>query len=58
MDPAVFASGVQRFHVLARSIEDQEGARLPGMRRYAVRKRAAESGIAVSDTLLAEIEAL
>jgi (2R)-3-sulfolactate dehydrogenase (NADP+) len=58
MDPAVFASGVQRFHVLARSIEEQEGARLPGMRRYALRKRAAESGIAITDTLLAEIEAL
>jgi (2R)-3-sulfolactate dehydrogenase (NADP+) len=58
MDPAIFASGVERFAVLARSIEEQEGARLPGMRRYALRKRAQTNGIAVSDALLAELKAL
>lgn len=58
MDPTAFASGIERFAVLARSIEEQEGARLPGMRRYALRKRAAEEGIAVSDALLSEINAL
>jgi (2R)-3-sulfolactate dehydrogenase (NADP+) len=58
MDPAIFASGVERFAVLARGIEEQDGARLPGMRRYALRERAMELGIAVSDALLAEIKAL
>ena len=58
MDPAVFASGVERFAVLARSIEEQQGARLPGMRRYALRKRAQAHGIAVSGELLKELKAL
>jgi (2R)-3-sulfolactate dehydrogenase (NADP+) len=58
MDPSAFASGVERFAELARSIEEQDGARLPGMRRYALRKRAQAEGIAVSDALLAEINAL
>lgn len=58
MDPSAFASGGERFAVLARSIEEQDGARLPGMRRYALRKRAASDGLAVSDALLAELKAL
>jgi (2R)-3-sulfolactate dehydrogenase (NADP+) len=58
MDPLAFASGLDRFLVLARSIEEQEGARLPGVRRLALRKRAREHGITVGDTLLAEIRAL
>ena len=58
LDPAAFASGVERFAVLARSIEEQDGARLPGMRRYALRKRAETEGLAVSDALLAELKAL
>jgi len=58
MDPAAFASGVERFQVLAQSIEEQEGARLPGIRRLVLRKRAMEHGITISDTLLAEIKAL
>lgn len=58
MDPAIFASGVERFAVLARGIEEQDGARLPGMRRYALRKRAMELGLAVGDAMLAEIKAL
>ena len=58
MDPAVFAGGVERFAVLAQSIEEQRGARLPGIRRYALRERAHREGIAVSDTLLQEIRAL
>jgi hypothetical protein len=55
---AVFASGVDRFAVLARSIEEQDGARLPGMRRYALRERAEAEGLTVSDALLAELNAL
>jgi (2R)-3-sulfolactate dehydrogenase (NADP+) len=58
LDPAVFASGVERFAVLARSIEEQDGARLPGMRRYVLRRRAEVEGLAVGDTLLAELKAL
>ena len=58
MDPSIFASGVERFAVLARSIEDQDGTRLPGTRRYELRKRAAEHGLAVSDAVLSEIKAL
>ena len=58
MDPNVFASGVERFAVLARSIEEQDGARLPGMRRYGLRKKAETAGLAVSDALLAELKAL
>jgi len=58
MDLSAFASGVERFAVLARSIEEQDGARLPGMRRYGLRRRAAAEGIAVSEALLAEIKSL
>jgi (2R)-3-sulfolactate dehydrogenase (NADP+) len=58
MDPSVFASGIERFAVLARAIEEQEGARLPGMRRHALRSHARSHGLAVSDALLAELKAL
>jgi (2R)-3-sulfolactate dehydrogenase (NADP+) len=58
LDPTIFASGVERFAVLAREIEEQDGARLPGMRRYELRRRAAELGIAFSDAVFAEIKAL
>ena len=58
MDPSVFASGVERFAVLARAIEQDDGARLPGMRRYALRKRVQTDGLMVSDALLAEINSL
>ena len=43
---------------MARSVAEQDGARLPGTRRFAARARAAEEGITLSDTLLAEIERL
>jgi (2R)-3-sulfolactate dehydrogenase (NADP+) len=42
---------------LAASIEEQPGARLPGSRRLAARDKAKAEGLAVSDGLLAEIEA-
>ncbi|MCJ2084840.1 Ldh family oxidoreductase [Methylobacterium sp. E-005] len=47
----------ERFAVLAGAIEGQDGARLPGGRRLALR-RAAEAGLDVADTLVAEIKAL
>lgn len=60
-DPIAFAGAgagaTSRFAVLAATIEDQEGARLPGSRRLAARRKAAAEGLTVSDALLAAIEA-
>ena len=47
-----------RFDMLTRSIEAQDGARLPGMRRLRAREKAKAEGVTVSDALLAEIEAV
>ena len=58
IDPAAFAGGVARFARLAAAIEAQPGARLPGARRLAPRAEARRDGLAVSDALLREIEAL
>jgi (2R)-3-sulfolactate dehydrogenase (NADP+) len=44
--------------MLIASIESQPGARLPGTRRLAARRKAAREGLAVSDALWREIEAL
>jgi (2R)-3-sulfolactate dehydrogenase (NADP+) len=58
-DPTTFgANAVARFGVLAQSIEKQQGARLPGMRRLAARKKAKAEGLTISDALLKEIEAV
>jgi (2R)-3-sulfolactate dehydrogenase (NADP+) len=59
-DPAAFggAGTLEHFAALAASIEGQPGARLPGARRLMLREKAKRDGIAVSDSLLAEIEAL
>ena len=46
-----------RFAVLAASIEQQPGARLPGSRRMAARAKARAEGLSVPDALMAEIEA-
>jgi len=57
-DPVAFApDALQRFVALAASIEEQPGARLPGSRRIAAREKARAEGLAISDALLAEIEA-
>ncbi|CAA2106738.1 (2R)-3-sulfolactate dehydrogenase (NADP(+)) [Methylobacterium bullatum] len=59
IDATAFAgNALERFAVMARSVAEQDGARLPGTRRFAARARAAEGGITLSDTLLAEIERL
>jgi len=47
-----------RFAELAGSIEMQDGARLPGARRLALRARAEAEGLSVPDALVAEIAAL
>lgn len=59
IDAEAFGTEAQaRFAQLAGSIEAQDGARLPGTRRLALRARAAEEGLTVPDALVAEIEAL
>jgi (2R)-3-sulfolactate dehydrogenase (NADP+) len=58
-DPLAFSGDtISRFVVLASSIEQQAGARLPGARRIAARKKAAAEGLNVADALLAEIAAV
>jgi (2R)-3-sulfolactate dehydrogenase (NADP+) len=57
-DPAAFGGSLERFGALIASIESQPGARLPGTRRLAARRKAARDGLPVSDALWREIEAL
>jgi (2R)-3-sulfolactate dehydrogenase (NADP+) len=57
-DPEAFGGGVAHSGRLAAMIAAQPGARLPGSRRLAARARAQRDGLAVSDALLREIEAL
>jgi len=58
-DPAAFGGdALARFAQLARAIEQQPGARLPGARRLAVRQRAVEEGMNVADALVKQLEAL
>jgi (2R)-3-sulfolactate dehydrogenase (NADP+) len=58
-DPAAFGGDAgARFAVLAQSIEDQPGARLPGARRLAAREKARKEGLTISDVLMKEIEAI
>ncbi len=60
IDPTAFGGegALVHFGALAKSIEDQPGARLPGARRLAAREKAAREGLAVTDKLLADIEAV
>jgi (2R)-3-sulfolactate dehydrogenase (NADP+) len=58
-DPSAFGGdAISRFAALALSIEQQDGARLPGTRRIAARKKAASEGLTIADALLAEIAAV
>ncbi len=59
-DPVAFAGAgsLARFGELARMIEAQPGARLPGSRRFETRAAAQRDGLVVADRLLAEIAAL
>ena len=58
IDPGAFGGdALARFGMLARSIESQAGARLPGMRRLKARDKAKAEGLAISDALMKEIEA-
>ncbi|MFC3691769.1 Ldh family oxidoreductase [Chenggangzhangella methanolivorans] len=57
-DPAAFSSSApERFAVLAGAIEAQEGARLPGARRLALRAKAQTEGLDVSESVLADLTA-
>ena len=60
IDPAAFGGegALAHFGALAKSIEDQPGARLPGARRLAARDKAAKEGLTITDKLLADIEAV
>ena len=55
---ALHPGAPERFALLAAAIEGQDGARLPGSRRLALRARAAAEGLTVPDALVAEIAAL
>lgn len=57
-DPSAFGGTLDHFAALARSIEAQPGARLPGTRRLSLRDKARQNGIAINDALFAEIKAL
>jgi len=60
IDPGPLSGGsfAARLEVLIAALEDQDGARLPGERRFALRAAAARDGIAVPRVLLTEIRAL
>jgi (2R)-3-sulfolactate dehydrogenase (NADP+) len=56
-DPGAFAAdAAARAEALFQAMAAQSGVRLPGERRFALRKRAQADGIELPDTLLAEIE--
>jgi (2R)-3-sulfolactate dehydrogenase (NADP+) len=57
-DPAAFGGSGEHVARLIGSIEEQAGARLPGTRRLAGRRKAASEGLQLSDGLLKDIEAL
>jgi (2R)-3-sulfolactate dehydrogenase (NADP+) len=55
LDPGAFGSGADfgaRMTQLAAAIEGQDGARLPGSRRLALREKAREKGLEVPDALI------
>jgi (2R)-3-sulfolactate dehydrogenase (NADP+) len=59
LDPAAIdAGGVARIEFLCRAIAAEDGVRLPGERRHALRARAARDGLVVAREVLAEVTAL
>ncbi|WP_430465001.1 Ldh family oxidoreductase [Tabrizicola sp.] len=57
IDPDAFAPGfVDRIAALAEAIQAQEGARLPGARRVAARRRLDAAGIEVDDDLAGRLQ--
>ena len=55
---ALSPAAPERFSDLAAAIEAQDGSRLPGARRLALRARAAAEGLDLPEALMAEIAAL
>jgi (2R)-3-sulfolactate dehydrogenase (NADP+) len=58
LDPAAFAGSTSlpdRVSLLARAIEGEAGARVPGTRRFALRERALREGVAVDAKLVADV---
>ena len=60
IDPVAFGGAGALMHIgtLAKAIQNQPGARLPGARRIAAREKARADGLIVADKLLAEITAV
>ena len=61
IDPGAFAGReafLDRLAVLARTIQGDTGARLPGSRRIALREKAQLEGVVVDAALLAEVRTL
>ncbi|WP_112310773.1 Ldh family oxidoreductase [Pseudogemmobacter bohemicus] len=59
LDPGAFgADALARFAMLAGSVTDQPGARLPGARRLDQRRAAGRDGLQLAPALIAEIAAL
>jgi (2R)-3-sulfolactate dehydrogenase (NADP+) len=60
IDPAGFGHGAfsERMTTLARAIESQQGARLSGMRRMALREKAEAAGLLFPGPLLQQISAV
>jgi (2R)-3-sulfolactate dehydrogenase (NADP+) len=57
LDPQAFGpDALARFGALARAIEDQPGARLPGRRRLDLRRKAEAEGLPIADVLLKDID--
>jgi (2R)-3-sulfolactate dehydrogenase (NADP+) len=58
LDPQAFegADALARFGALAKAIEEQPGARLPGRRGLELRRKAMAEGLPLADALLKEIE--
>ncbi|WP_372422908.1 Ldh family oxidoreductase [Salinarimonas chemoclinalis] len=60
LDPVALGgeASLMRVSALAAMIEGQDGARLPGMRRLALREKARAEGLTVADATMAAIEAV
>jgi len=59
IDASALSPGApERFAVLAAAIEDQDGTRLPGSRRLALRARAVVDGLMLPDALFSKIAKL
>jgi (2R)-3-sulfolactate dehydrogenase (NADP+) len=60
IDPAAFGgdAAAERLEELAGAIESEEGARLPGTSRLALREAAARDGVFVEDTVIDRIKAI